>query len=194
MYPQTTSIPGGLLDKSTEVFYQQGELLAMHNGRRFEFNDLPDYAKEPFIKEFQADKIAHESLRHAGILNPLDQFEHYLKCKYGGFNLTPDCSEEGSLEAEHWDCECGGHCPLHAQLRGSIKVANGELTTREIEVCVRIASGLTGKAIAADMNISEATLNTHKQHIFQKTGFQSNIDIAKWVTLQNLSHAAATQR
>ncbi|TNE26094.1 MAG: LuxR family transcriptional regulator [Bacteroidetes bacterium] len=188
MYPLPEMTPTCLLDRSTEIVFQNGALIAFHNGHRYLFHELPEEAQSPFVKEFQQDTDAHRALSAAGIRNPLQQFEYYLKCKYGGFNLTPDCTEDGELEPEHWNCDCGGHCPLHAQLRGRVAVKHGELTAREIEVCVRIASGDTGKAIAADMKISEATLNTHKQHIFKKTGFQSNIEIAKWVTIQNLSH------
>lgn len=194
MYPQTESIPEFLVKRSTEVFYQDGEILAIHNGRRQSFEALPEEAKAPFIQEFHRDIEAQSAMRAAGIENPLEQFKLYLKCKYGGFNLTPDCSEDGDLQAEHWNCDCGGHCPLHAQMRSHISVKNGSLTTREIEVCVRIATGDTGKAIAADMNITEATLNTHKQRIFSKTGFQSNVEIVKWVTQQNISCHGIAQR
>lgn len=45
-----------------------------------------------------------------------------------------------------------------------------DLTTREIEVLKLIAAGLSNTEIAAALVVSAATVKTHINHIFQKTG------------------------
>ena len=45
-----------------------------------------------------------------------------------------------------------------------------DLTTREIEVLKLIAAGLSNTEIAAALVVSPATVKTHINHIFQKTG------------------------
>ena len=56
----------------------------------------------------------------------------------------------------------------------STKVQNptlpDDLTTREIEVLKLIAAGLSNTEIAAALVVSAATVKTHINHIFQKTG------------------------
>jgi DNA-binding NarL/FixJ family response regulator len=45
-----------------------------------------------------------------------------------------------------------------------------DLTTREVEVLKLIAAGLSNREIAASLVVSAATVKTHVNHIFQKTG------------------------
>lgn len=45
-----------------------------------------------------------------------------------------------------------------------------DLTGREIEVLKLIAGGLSNDEIAAALVVSQATVKTHVNHIFRKTG------------------------
>jgi DNA-binding NarL/FixJ family response regulator len=45
-----------------------------------------------------------------------------------------------------------------------------DLTPREVEVLTQIAAGLSNSQIAATLFVSEATIKTHINHIFAKTG------------------------
>jgi predicted ATPase/DNA-binding CsgD family transcriptional regulator len=56
------------------------------------------------------------------------------------------------------------------------------LSARELEVAELIARGLTSKAIAAQLVVSEKTVDTHADHIRQKLGLRSRAEIAAWVT------------
>jgi two-component system NarL family response regulator len=50
------------------------------------------------------------------------------------------------------------------------RVHQSELTSREIEVVERIASGMSNRQIGADLGISEATVKTHVNNIMGKLG------------------------
>jgi predicted ATPase/DNA-binding CsgD family transcriptional regulator len=61
------------------------------------------------------------------------------------------------------------------------------LSPREQEVAVLIARGLTSKQIAAELVVSERTVDTHADHIRQKLGVSSRAEIATWATRMGLS-------
>ncbi|HEY2593935.1 MAG TPA: LuxR C-terminal-related transcriptional regulator [Chloroflexota bacterium] len=56
------------------------------------------------------------------------------------------------------------------------------LTTREREVAVLIARGLSNRQIAAELVIAERTVTNHVEHIFDKLGFRSRAQVAAWIT------------
>jgi non-specific serine/threonine protein kinase len=56
------------------------------------------------------------------------------------------------------------------------------LTTREQEVALLVARGLTNRRIAQELSISERTVENHIGKIFKKLGFSSRSQIAAWVT------------
>ncbi|WP_241962332.1 response regulator transcription factor [Rhodococcus opacus] len=55
------------------------------------------------------------------------------------------------------------------------------LTRRERQVAGLVAEGLTNKAIAAQLVISQRTAQGHVEHILAKLGFTSRAQIAVWV-------------
>ncbi|WP_009480265.1 LuxR C-terminal-related transcriptional regulator [Rhodococcus sp. JVH1] len=55
------------------------------------------------------------------------------------------------------------------------------LTKREREVAELIAEGLTNKAIAARLVISQRTAQGHVEHVLAKLGFTSRTQIAAWI-------------
>ena len=61
------------------------------------------------------------------------------------------------------------------------------LSPREQEVADLIARGLTSKEIAAQLVVSEKTVDTHADHIRQKLGLRSRAEIAIWVTTRGSS-------
>lgn len=58
------------------------------------------------------------------------------------------------------------------------------LTKRERQVVDLVAEGLTNKAIAARLVISERTAQGHMEHILTKLGFTSRAQVAGWATEQ----------
>ena len=55
-----------------------------------------------------------------------------------------------------------------------------ELTTREVEVLKLIAAGLSNAEIAAALVVSAATIKTHINHIFQKTGARDRAQAVRY--------------
>jgi non-specific serine/threonine protein kinase len=66
---------------------------------------------------------------------------------------------------------------------GSGKVAGsaGGLSKRELEVARLVASGMTSRAIAERLFLSERTVESHLEHILTKLGFSSRTQVAGWV-------------
>ncbi|MFC9788084.1 ATP-binding protein [Rhodococcus sp. NPDC127528] len=57
-----------------------------------------------------------------------------------------------------------------------------DLTPREQEVAALVAQGLTNRAIAEQLVISQRTAQGHVEHVLTKLGFTSRTQIAAWVT------------
>ncbi|MBN2414538.1 response regulator transcription factor [bacterium] len=60
------------------------------------------------------------------------------------------------------------------------------LTPREREILKLLVSGKKAKEIAFDLGISYKTVDTHKVHIFQKTGVHSVVDLTRYAINNNL--------
>ena len=56
------------------------------------------------------------------------------------------------------------------------------LSKRELEVARLVASGMTSRAIAERLFLSERTVESHLEHILTKLGFSSRAQVAGWVT------------
>ena len=61
-----------------------------------------------------------------------------------------------------------------------------ELSTRETEVLVRVAKGMTNKDISEVLNISVHTVITHRKNIVKKTGIKSVSGLTVYALLNNL--------
>jgi DNA-binding CsgD family transcriptional regulator len=59
------------------------------------------------------------------------------------------------------------------------------LTTREREIASLVAAGLSNRAIADRLVISERTAQNHVQHILGKLGFANRAQIAAWASRQS---------
>jgi DNA-binding NarL/FixJ family response regulator len=62
-----------------------------------------------------------------------------------------------------------------------------DLTTREIEVLKLIATGLSNTEIAAALVVSAATVKTHINHIFQKTGARDRAQAVRYAYQHRLA-------
>ncbi|WP_433611100.1 protein kinase domain-containing protein [Prescottella agglutinans] len=74
--------------------------------------------------------------------------------------------------------------------RASAARAPTDLTTREHQVAELVAEGLTNKAIAARLVLSQRTVDGHVEHVLAKLGFTSRAQIAAWFVEQE--HVSST--
>lgn len=69
-----------------------------------------------------------------------------------------------------------------------------ELSDREIEVLLAIAKGLTNKAIAIQLGISDRTVQVHIAHIFHKLNAASRTEaVVKGISLKLVPHSIIDQ-
>jgi non-specific serine/threonine protein kinase len=64
---------------------------------------------------------------------------------------------------------------------GKAASSAGGLSKRELEVARLVASGMTSRAIAERLFLSERTVESHLEHILTKLGFSSRAQVASWV-------------
>lgn len=55
---------------------------------------------------------------------------------------------------------------------------SGEITEREHQILTLLAAGLRNKDIARELSISEATVENHLHHIFEKLGVSNRVQAA----------------
>lgn len=61
------------------------------------------------------------------------------------------------------------------------------LTERERQVAFLIARGFCGYEIAAMLEISPKTYDTHRGHILKKLGFDNTVKLTRWMLKNNLA-------
>ena len=61
-----------------------------------------------------------------------------------------------------------------------------DLTPRELEILQLVLIGHTNKAIAAEMFISEKTVEFHLDHIYDKIGVRSRLMAGIWAIQQGI--------
>jgi DNA-binding NarL/FixJ family response regulator len=60
-------------------------------------------------------------------------------------------------------------------------VPHEKLSTREFEIMLKIAKGNSVKQISEQLSISTNTVNTYRSRIFEKMGFNNNIELTRYV-------------
>lgn len=61
-----------------------------------------------------------------------------------------------------------------------------ELTTREVEILRWVLAGYTNKAIAAEIFISEKTVEFHLDNIYRKIGVRTRLLAGVWAMQQGI--------
>lgn len=74
-----------------------------------------------------------------------------------------------------------------AAVEHSLPSRSGELTRREREVALLVAQGLTNRAIARQLHLSERTAANHVQHILDKLDLENRAQIGAWVRREEMS-------
>ena len=113
-----------------------------------------------------------------------DGFGDAYGCLSRDADVDDLCATVASLlGARCGNCVLRSNCPLPR-----IAVA---LSRRERQVAVRVASGLTSKAIAGDLGISLRTVHTYRESLARKIGASSAAVVTRFVLENGLSRTDA---
>ena len=93
----------------------------------------------------------------------------------GPDTMTPEQAVEHALL---------GETDLPALEKLSVGGRSGVLTRRELEVADLVARGLTNRRIAAELSLSERTVDNHVANILKKLGLRSRKEVTYWVIEQ----------
>jgi DNA-binding NarL/FixJ family response regulator len=108
--------------------------------------------------------------------------------------LTKDCEFKELLRAVHSVYQGQSYlCPgvagvvIESYVRRNNNSAGSHLTDRERDVLRYVAEGLSTKKIAANMNVSTKTVETHRRQIMRKLDIFSVPQLTKYAIRQGLS-------
>jgi DNA-binding NarL/FixJ family response regulator len=95
------------------------------------------------------------------------------------------------LDSARWVFRQLGATPdairVEALVREAAPKAAGGLTAREVEVLRLVAAGMTNRAIAADLFLSERTVDRHVSNIFAKLGLSSRAAASAYAVEHDLA-------
>jgi len=69
---------------------------------------------------------------------------------------------------------------------GAIVAPHEQLSPREFEVYIKLASGMRGTAVAAELFLSDKTVATHRASILGKMGLKTNADLTYYAIKNHL--------
>ena len=86
-------------------------------------------------------------------------------------DAAPDEIVRSILAAAHGETLFGPE--LTGRVVATMRIRRAELSARELEVLGLVAEGLSNRAVARRLFVSEATVKTHLNHLFTKLGVES---------------------
>ena len=171
--PLIHQLPSGILDgdRNTEMFGDRKtkRVFFISNGKTNPFSKLSAAKKAKLFNKLSEDDVATKDLKHLPLTEAL---EHFSFCLYGGLDSDPDFDEAGELKPSE-NFMCSDNCKCLKWTSKSISIDENQLTPRELEVLNQLPGDTPNKVIAADLNITESTLNTHLSKLFVKFNVQS---------------------
>jgi len=170
---KVANIPAGIEDGGIEIFATENNLKALIRGSIVEFDKFPRAVISILKKELSQDAKANTALDELGIVETKERLKTYTACRFGGFNSTPDIDKNGNVHDGYWNCGSRGECLFEGRICRPIKVENGVLSKKEIQIIRKLSSGDKEPVVAQNIGISFNTLVNHKQNINKKMGVTS---------------------
>lgn len=175
-----------MIDKGVEFMKDEnGALYCSHNWNIHQWPKFPPYVKGIIEKEMLKDPIALDELAKMDGLTP-DMYEYkFTCCRFGGIDDVSDVDADGNVhQSEYVPCVLRGECKAEGKLCLSLKVVNGILTKREMEVLKWIR--LEDKLIADKLNISPETVTSHMISLRNKTGLENKPQLAVFASKKGI--------
>lgn len=159
----------GMIDKGADFFKRQGKLYVSHDWKQHQWPDFPPYVMGKIEEDMMNNPIALKCLGEWENLLPENYDFQYISCCFGGLDDEPDITVDGKVcQSEYVPCKLRGQCRFEGKLCRSIKVENGVITKRELDVLQLIQED--NKIIADKLCVSLETVNTHILNIREKIG------------------------
>lgn len=149
----------GFADLLAEVFENTPVILMTKINGSAETYSLPDSIHAVLDADFPCEKLTN--------LIPL---------VLEGFYIAPSLAQRRISRAPR-----GRNCALSGLDEAAQKKL---LTTREMDVISRIATGSSNKEIARELNIAVNTVNVHVNSVIRKLGVNNRTQIAIWYSTQ----------
>jgi len=147
----------GATERATKLF---GTAQALREAVGFEHIPEEDAWREPYVADARAqlDEASWEEAWEEGKAMSMEQAIAYGVSQEKPTPLTSPASERSPADEQP------------------------DLTSREREVAVLVASGLTNRQIAQELVLSEHTVITHVRNILGKLNLHSRTQLTLWVT------------
>lgn len=180
--PQPTLYPG-MLDKGIEFFAVESEMKFIANGKIKCTTKLPDSILQQIAQEISKNKEVEAALIEWHPNSKFDQQNQFLKCRFGGLDVSADMENNQFKEGDYWDCPNRANCKFNGLICKAPTVNGQELTPLEINLMKMLATTLTNETIAIELNLPFGSFHKHKQALYAKLGNiqtkQENALIAK---------------
>ena len=186
MHNTNTKIIPGMIDNSLEFFVVDNIVKAITAGKVIDFNDFP----KPIIS-----LLRNEMLKSPEVLNALEQMhpsdeikqlEQFVKCRFGGIDMTADIVEGKIQDGEYWPCPNRGNCP-HEGILCKLPMYNGKrLTDTEVKLIQLSSTEKTNEVIAEDMEMAMGTFHKQKKLLYEFFGVQTKQGITVIGTFLNI--------
>jgi DNA-binding CsgD family transcriptional regulator len=179
-------LPAGLEDKNLEIYFHDGDLKAIFQGKVVDFIELPGAIRDIFEVQLIRDTAAVHSLQHdMFILDGTAMLLQYVKCVYGGFDCKPDLRGTKTTP-ECWDCGNHGACPGEGKVCKMPAGPMGVLSKREYQVTILAAKGKYDKEIAYELHIEESSVREYLKRAREKVEANNRIELMLWAQRMGL--------
>ncbi|KML41363.1 transcriptional regulator [Burkholderia cepacia] len=110
------------------------------------------------------------------------------RCKPGDMVRAIECVLSGSI---HIDPSLDEVKITSAMNNSAQSASVDELTSREKQVMTLIVGGMRNREIASLLNISQKTVDCHRQHLMQKLGARNVANVIRWAYQHGYADAGA---
>jgi len=179
-------LPAGLLvgDKSTELIGcpDTKKVFFLSNGNTRPFAELDKPKKAKLFEKMLSDTPAMNDLKGLSFDKALESFSF---CVFGAADASPDFDINGNLKTDD-NFLCSNNCKCLKWESKNITVDGKKITPRQLEIIQLLATDLAYKQIADQLEISEATVDTHRSNIFKLFNVHSRAGIVTKAMAQKI--------
>jgi DNA-binding CsgD family transcriptional regulator len=173
---QPTAQVAGLMPGDSNIEFigvkKTQQVLWLQNGHTLDFKYLPKWAYRICQEKYLNDKPAIDQLSKLTISEER-QVELYIYHMYGDLDTTADILNGKLTPSENFR-----HSKNDASLNWDhkwITIDNKVLTPRDLKIIDLIIEDAPDKAIAAELGITQSTLDFHKRKLYERAGVCSKM-------------------